>query len=205
MSTTNQVVLASNNQHKLRELRALLKDLPISLRSQSHWNLPAVEETGATFVENALIKARYACLHIGRPAIADDSGLVIPKLRGEPGIRSARYAGDDATDADNLRLVLKKLTRANQNFSVFEAYFCATLVYLSDPEDPVPVISTSAWNGRIVASPRGTNGFGYDPIFQPDGFKQTAAELDSATKNRLSHRGQAAKLFVTLLEERLSN
>lgn len=205
MSTHPQIVLASNNHHKLNELEVLLQELPISVRSQSNWNLPSAEETGTTLVENALIKARHACLHIGLPALADDSGLVIPILDGEPGVRSARYAGDCATDIENYQLVLSKLAESGGSLGDCKAYFYSTLVYLNDPHDPTPVISTGAWHGHIVKEPRGSNGFGYDPIFQPDGFTQTAAELDPATKNQISHRGQAAKLFVKLLEERLSD
>lgn len=204
MSTHPQVVLASNNHHKLNELRVLLQELPISVRSQSNWNLPSAEETGTTFVENALIKARHACHHIGLPAIADDSGLVIPILEGEPGVRSARYAGDSATDIENYSLVLSRLAESGDSRDDCKAYFYSTLVYLNDPHDPTPVISTGTWHGRIVKEPRGSNGFGYDPIFQPDAMKHTAAELDANTKNRMSHRGRAALKFAQMLQERLT-
>ncbi len=204
MSKPKQVVLSSNNQHKLRELAALLQKLPIELVPQSRWHVPSPAETGSTFVENALIKARHACTLTQLPAIADDSGLVIPLLNGEPGVRSARYAGEGASDAENYSLVLRNLAEKHETFDDCRAYFCASLVYLDNPEDPTPVISTGTWHGRIVEQARGSNGFGYDPIFQPKGLTCTAAELDASTKNRLSHRGHATVQFVQLLQERMN-
>lgn len=203
MSGPKQVVLASFNEHKLEELRLLLQNLPLEVLPLSRWQIGSVEETGATFVENALIKARQACSHTGLPAIADDSGLVVPSLQGEPGIRSARYAGDLSGDEQNNRLLLQKMFGSQKASRDDTAYFCATLVFLSHRDDPIPSISTGTWHGRIVSKPRGLNGFGYDPIFQPVGMSLTAAELDPAEKNRLSHRAQAAAHFVRLLSERL--
>ena len=204
MSEPKQVVLASNNQHKLKELKALLGKLPIDLVPQSRWHVPSPAETGSTFFENALIKARHACSLTHLPAIADDSGLVIPRLDGEPGVRSARYAGEDASDAENYSLVLSNLVDKQETFDDCRAYFCATLVYLSNSNDPTPVISTGIWHGRIIEQPRGSNGFGYDPVFLPIGMACTAAELDASEKNRLSHRARATLEFVQLLEKRLN-
>ena len=205
MSEHKQVVLASNNQHKLRELRELLNQLPVDLVPQSNWGIESATEDGCTFVENALIKARHACSHTGLPSIADDSGLVVPSLNGEPGIRSARYAGDESDATLNNRLLLSRLFDKNEDPIDTRAYFCSVLVYLENADDPMPEVSIGTWNGQIVRCPRGSNGFGYDPIFKPDGVSLTAAELDPEVKNRLSHRAQASQEFVSRLKNRLGH
>lgn len=204
MSAHKRVVLASNNQHKLRELRELLQELTLDLVAQSDWNIQSVDETGSTFVENSLIKARHASTHTGLPSIADDSGLVVPSLNGEPGIRSARYAGEHGDATSNNQLLLKRLFGESTNPNDTRAFFCAALVYIDDADDPMPEISIGTWYGQIIPSPRGSNGFGYDPIFKPDGMSLTAAELEPEIKNRLSHRAQASREFVKRLKERLS-
>lgn len=205
MNAHKKVVLASNNPHKLRELRELLKQLSLDLVSQSHWNIQSVDETGNTFVENSLIKARHASTHTGLPSIADDSGLVVPSLNGDPGIRSARYAGDHADANLNNQLLLHRLYEKNDSERDARAYFCAVLVYIDSVNDPMPEISIGTWHGQIVRSPRGSNGFGYDPLFKPDGMSLTAAELEPAAKNKQSHRARASQEFVERLKTRLGN
>lgn len=205
MSQAKQVVLASNNQHKLRELRELLKNLPVNLLPQTNWKLASATEDGCTFLENALIKARHACSHTELPSIADDSGLVVPSLNGEPGIRSARYAGEQSEATLNNQLLLRRLFDKNKDQIDTRAYFCAVLVYMENDTDPMPEFSIGIWNGQIIRSPRGSNGFGYDPIFKPDGMSLTAAELEPEVKNRLSHRAQASQEFVSRLKNRLGH
>ncbi|MCY3883739.1 MAG: RdgB/HAM1 family non-canonical purine NTP pyrophosphatase [Gammaproteobacteria bacterium] len=204
MSRLKQTVLASNNQHKLRELKSLLRDLPLELIPQSDWNIASVAETGNSFIENALIKARHACQQTGLPSIADDSGLVVPSLNGEPGIRSARFAGEDADSTQNNNLLLQRLYGELDTGIDSRAYFCAVLIYIDSANDPMPEVSLGTWHGQIIRNPRGTNGFGYDPIFLPDEMTLTAAELDPETKNRLSHRAKASRDFVGRLKFRLT-
>ena len=204
MSAAKQVVLASNNQHKLRELGELLEHLSLDLIPQSNWGIESADETGITFVENSLIKARHACAHTGLPSIADDSGLVVPSLNGEPGVRSARFAGEQGDTTLNNQLLLKRLFGESDVAHDTRAYFCALLVYLDNAKDPMPVISMGIWHGQIVRHPRGSNGFGYDPLFQPDGMSFTAAELDPQDKNRLSHRARASEDFARRLKTRLN-
>ena len=203
MGARNQVVLASNNQHKLRELRELLKQLPVDLVPQTDWGLESATEDGCTFVENALIKARHACSHTGLPSIADDSGLVVSSLNGEPGIRSARFAGEQADAAQNNQLLLSRLFDIGMKQNDTRAYFCSVLVYIENADDPMPEVSIGTWNGQIVRCPRGSNGFGYDPVFKPDGVSLTAAELDPEVKNKMSHRAQASHDFLERLKLRL--
>lgn len=190
------VVLASGNTGKLRELHALLAPLGVDLRPQSDWAAPDVEETGHTFLENALLKARGAAAHTGLPAIADDSGLVVPALGGAPGIRSARYSPEGTDAANNARL-LAALSGIDGEGRA--AHFYCAMVYLRSPEDPVPLVATAAWHGRLLEAPRGTGGFGYDPLFFLPGEGCTSAELPPERKNRLSHRGQAVRALVAAL------
>jgi XTP/dITP diphosphohydrolase len=195
------VVLASNNRGKLAELNQLLRPLGFNLRAQSELNIPEADETASTFVENALLKARHAAASAGMPAIADDSGIVVDALGGAPGIRSARYAGDEAdAHANNAKLI-----EALQGVTNRRASFYCALVYLRHPKDPMPLIMTAAWSGQIVDIPRGNQGFGYDPHFQVDGSSLTAAQLDPEMKNRISHRGRAAAALVEGLRELLPN
>lgn len=190
-----RAVLASSNQGKLRELEAILAPLGYELVSQAELGIPSPPETGSTFVENALIKAKAAAAACGLPAFADDSGIVVPALNGQPGIYSARFAGPDATDADNNAKMVAMLKHETQR----EAYYYCAMVYLEDADDPTPLIATASWHGTIIDSPRGQHGFGYDPYFVVDGMACTSAELDPAQKNQLSHRAKAVTALVDLL------
>jgi len=193
------VVLASRNAGKLDELAALLAPLGWRLRLVSEFTDEAVEEPAPTFIENALLKARQAARVSGLPAVADDSGLEVDALDGAPGVRSARYAGDQASDADNnqkLLAALKQVPDARRG----ARYVCA-MVYLRRADDPVPVIAYGQWHGRILHNPRGHGGFGYDPLFGIDDGHHSAAELDAAAKQRLSHRGKAARHLSSLLHD----
>ncbi|NOX49378.1 MAG: RdgB/HAM1 family non-canonical purine NTP pyrophosphatase [Gammaproteobacteria bacterium] len=190
-----RVVLASRNNGKLLELQRLLEPLHLDLESQAQHNVPSPEETGLTFIENALIKARAVSLATDLPAIADDSGLVVPALNGAPGIYSARYAGTDATDsANNL-----KLTETLRGIKNRAAYFYCAMVFVYRAEDPTPLIATARWHGSIIDEPRGDNGFGYDPYFLISGMHHTSAQLASKQKNKLSHRGQATQKLIEQL------
>lgn len=184
-----QVVLATGNAGKLREMHALLAPLGITILAQGEFEVPEAEETGLTFVENALLKARNACQHTGRPALADDSGLAVDALNGAPGIYSARYAGAAASDADNNQALLAALS--DLPVEQRGAEFICVLALLRHPADPVPVICTGRWRGSILEAPRGDGGFGYDPLFLPAGLDVSSAELPAEEKNRISHRGQA--------------
>ena len=190
------VVLATRNDGKLKEMQTLFAPLGFKFSSQKDHDLPSVPETGKTFVENALIKAHYAAGATGQPAIADDSGLVVPALNGQPGIYSARYAGEDATDADNNAKLLDMLKDSGAEVP---AYFYCAMVYVAHGEDPTPHIATAAWHGAIIESPRGANGFGYDPLFLVQGMNVTSAELPATEKNAISHRGQACQQLLNLL------
>lgn len=191
------VVLASGNRGKLAEIRALLAPFGIDVRAQSEFGVPEAEETGLTFVENALIKARNAARHCGLPAIGDDSGLEVDALQGAPGIYSSRYAGAAATDRDNCRKLLADLRAVAADDR--GARFRCVLVLLKSAADPAPVISEGTWEGRILPVPRGTGGFGYDPVFYVPSHDCAAAELSAADKNRLSHRGQALRGLVAAI------
>lgn len=194
-----RVVLATGNPGKLRELAELLAELDLEPVVQSAFHAANVEETGLTFVENAILKARGAAVSAGLPAIADDSGLVVDALNGEPGIYSARYAGPRATDADNVAKVLAALEGVAEETRT--ARFQCVMVYLAHPTDPTPLICQGTWEGHILFEPRGSGGFGYDPIFCVPDFGGSAAELSSAQKNALSHRGQALRDLVRKLGE----
>lgn len=192
-----KVVLATGNQGKLRELRAMLAAKGFEIVPQTELQVPEAEETGASFRENALLKARNAARHTGLPAIADDSGLEVDALHGAPGIYSARYAGPDATDADNLQKLLKELDGVPA--AKRRARFRCVIAYLRKVDDPAPLVCEGVWEGSILEAPRGTNGFGYDPVFLVPGKSLSSAELPPEEKNRLSHRGQAlAKLAAAL-------
>ncbi len=199
---TRRLVFASNNEGKVREVADLIPASGIELLPQSYYCVPQAQETAATFVENALIKARNACLHTSLPAIADDSGLEVDALDGAPGVRSARYAGDAADDqSNNQRLLDEMLDLAPDQR---RARFQCVMVALRHPGDPTPLICQGSWEGMIVESPRGAQGFGYDPLFLVPGLGLTAAELDRATKGRLSHRGQALRALLERLPEFLA-
>jgi XTP/dITP diphosphohydrolase len=187
----NRVVIASNNPGKVRELTALLEPLGLDAAPQSDFAVTEAEEPHSTFLENALAKARHAANVTGLPALADDSGLCVPTLFGEPGVHSAYYAGRDGNreerDARNNAKLVEQL-RATQDRSAF--YYCV-LVLVRHVDDPTPLVADGTWHGQIVLAPRGVNGFGYDPYFLVRGAHLTAAQLDAAEKNRVSHRGQA--------------
>ena len=192
------MVLATGNAGKLREMAALLAPLGINLKSQGELGIAAAAETGVSFVENALQKARHASRNAQLPAIADDSGLVVPALGGAPGVRSARYAGNDATDAQNNRKLINALAGVEDR----SAWFYCALVFIENPEDPAPLLATGIWRGRIIDQPRGEGGFGYDPHFEIPRLGRTSAELAAKEKNALSHRGQAVAALLTQLGAR---
>lgn len=191
----SDLVLASGNAGKLRELHRILVPLGLNLRSQAEFDMPEVAETGLTFVENALLKARAAAGHTGLPAIADDSGLEVDFLQGAPGIHSARYSGEG--DAGNNARLLQDLAGVPDDRR--GARYQCVLVYLRHPLDPTPIICQGSWEGRILETPRGEGGFGYDPLFYVPEFDCSAAELDSAVKNQVSHRAKASALLVAAL------
>lgn len=184
-----KIVLATGNLGKVRELKAVLANFNLDIMPQSAFNVPEAEETGLTFVENALLKARNAASHTGLPALADDSGLVVDALGGAPGIYSARYAGPGAGDRANIDKLLAKLRDVAAERRT--ARFVCALALLHHPADPTPLICQGSWEGIILTEPHGEGGFGYDPIFFVPTENRTAAELEPAIKNRLSHRGQA--------------
>ena len=190
-----KVVLASSNPGKLAELNALLQPGGLQVVSQDALGVEPPEETGLTFLENALIKARAACAATGLPALADDSGVVVDALGGAPGVHSARYAGDGASDADNVARLLDAL----EDVAAPErtAAFVCAIVYLRHARDPCPLVCEGVWEGRILDVARGAGGFGYDPVFFVASLGRTAAELSRAEKNAVSHRGQA---LVKLLD-----
>ncbi|HEX2237474.1 MAG TPA: RdgB/HAM1 family non-canonical purine NTP pyrophosphatase [Gammaproteobacteria bacterium] len=193
-----RIVLASNNAAKAEELRALLVGLPLEIITQAELQMPSVEETAQTFVENAILKARHATTFSGQAAIADDSGLEVDALSSAPGIFSARYAGTDATDAANnskLLTALRGVPEKQRN-----ARFQCVVVYLRHALDPMPLICTGTWHGRILYAPRGTNGFGYDPLFYVPSHRCASAELPPAIKNRISHRARALRRLTRLLK-----
>lgn len=197
---TRRIVLASGNKGKLREMQAVLLPLGFDVLPQSDFGVTDAEETGLSFVENAIIKARHAARATGLPAIADDSGLEVDALDGAPGIYSARYAGPGAGDAANNAKLLAELAARGVTRAV--ARFQCVLVFVRHAQDPVPVIAQGAWEGEILESPRGTNGFGYDPLFFVPGEHCASAELSPERKNLISHRGQALRQLVALLESK---
>lgn len=196
---TRKLVLASNNAGKLRELGELLAPLGLSLVTQGELGVSEAEEPAVTFVENALLKARHAARETGLPALADDSGLAVDALNGQPGVRSARYAGDNANDQDNVQALLAALDGTPDTERT--AQFHCVLVYLRHADDPTPVICHGRWPGRILTSPQGEGGFGYDPVFLAPEFGCSAAELTREQKSRVSHRGRALRLLMEQLEQ----
>jgi XTP/dITP diphosphohydrolase len=197
-SAGRRIVLASGNRGKIAEVNALLQPLTLEVVPQSAFAVEEAEETGLTFVENALIKARHATTVTGLPALADDSGLEVDALNGAPGIRSSRFAGPDADDranVDKLLAALAGVPEAQRN-----ARFQCVIVVLRHAEDPTPLICQGTWEGRILFAPAGEGGFGYDPVFYVPGEDCASAELPPAVKNRLSHRGQALAHLVDRLK-----
>lgn len=201
MTLPTQWVLATSNRGKVVELDALLREsgIPLHLAVQSELGVGAVAETAATFVENALLKARHAARASGLAAIADDSGLAVDALGGAPGVRSARFAAESATDADNIAKLLRALADVPAPRT---ARFHCVLVALLAPDDPAPRVAMGAWEGEIATAPAGTAGFGYDSVFFDRRLGRTAAELTASEKNRVSHRGAALRQLVELLKNR---
>lgn len=194
-----RLVLASSNAGKVVELEQLLAGSGVELVPQSRLGVTDADETGLTFVENALLKARHAARLTGMPALADDSGLCVNALNGAPGLYAARYAGTHGDSAANNAKLLREL--AGMPAARRTAYFIAVLVVLRHADDPAPLIAEGRWHGRILEAPRGEGGFGYDPLFLPDGHDVSAAELDFALKNRLSHRGKALDVLKARFAE----
>lgn len=192
-----KVVLASGNKGKIRELQHRLGER-YELISQSDLGVVAPEETGLTFIENALLKARAASEQTGLPTIADDSGLSVDALDGAPGIYSARFAGESATDEDNNTLLLEKLATFSDQART--AHFQCALVYMQHHKDPTPIVCQGTWHGRILTEPQGNNGFGYDPLFFSFDNKCSSAELPADVKNQVSHRGRAVNQLIKELE-----
>lgn len=195
-----QVVLATGNPGKVRELAELLQPLNLEILPQSQFGVASVAETGTTFVENAIIKARHAASVTGLAAIADDSGLEVDYLNGAPGIYSSRFAGEDASDRDNLDKLLARLKGVPM--ADRRARFRCVLVYMGHADDPTPLICQGTWEGRIAEQPSGDGGFGYDPVFFVPTEQCTAAELDKHRKGALSHRGQALRQLIAQLADR---
>lgn len=196
--STSRIVLASNNPGKVREINELLQEQSIDVIPQAELGVEDAIEDGLSFIENALIKARHAAMKTGLPAIADDSGLEVPALNGEPGIYSARYAGKDANDEANLRKLIANITSLAEPER--HARFVCVMVFLRYATDPVPLISQGLWEGHLVTEPTGANGFGYDPMFYVPEHQCTSAQLSPDVKNSLSHRGQALRELVAKIQ-----
>jgi len=194
-----RIVLASSNRGKLAEFNKLLAHGPFEVIPQAELGVEDAEETGLTFVENALLKARHASQVTGLPALADDSGLCVSHLRGAPGLYSARYSGGHGNAQANNARLLRELDGVPPGQR--SAFFICVLALLWHAEDPAPLIAEGRWHGRVLDAPRGEHGFGYDPLFLPHGQSQSAAELDHEVKNRLSHRGQAMATLHTRIAE----
>jgi XTP/dITP diphosphohydrolase len=184
-----KVVIASNNAGKLREIARILEPLGLEAQPQGNFGVPECPEPHVTFIENCIAKARHASAHTGLPALADDSGICVDALNGAPGVYSARYAGEPKSDERNNH----KLVEALQGQANRRAHYYCVMVYVRYPDDPQPLIAEGRWHGEIIDTPRGTEGFGYDPYFLVPELGKTGAELDMDTKNGLSHRGQALR------------
>ena len=184
-----KIILASKNQDKIREIQKILKNTSIELKTFHDIDIPEVEETGVSFVENAILKARSASITTGLPAIADDSGIEVEYINARPGVRSARYSGENATNESNNKKLLKELSGVPHEKR--NACYRCVIVFMRFPDDPFPVISTGSWYGVIAEKPIGENGFGYDPIFFLPEFNKTSAQLTDNEKNQISHRALA--------------
>jgi XTP/dITP diphosphohydrolase len=196
----SKIVLASGNKGKLREFSELLHDMHVEVIPQSALNVPEAEETGLTFVENAIIKARNACIHTGLAAVSDDSGIEVDALNGAPGIYSARYSGINASDQANLQALLDAMVDQENRTA---RYQCA-IVYLRHAKDPTPLICQASWEGTLLSQPKGNGGFGYDPIFWVEQQNCTAAELSAQQKHAISHRGKAIRQFLKQFQQQYS-
>jgi XTP/dITP diphosphohydrolase len=195
ITRSEKIVLASGNQGKIKEIQAILSQQTIV--TQKEFNIQEAEETGSTFIENAIIKARHAALHSNLPAIADDSGLIVDALKGAPGVISARYAGEQASDQQNLDKLLLEMQEVPA--ALRTARFVCVIVLMRHALDPFPLIAQGSWEGSILMQAQGSNGFGYDPVFWVPTENCSSAELPAATKNQLSHRAQALRQLVQLL------
>lgn len=192
-----KLVIASGNAGKLREIQQLLSPLDIEAVPQSAFNIAEAEEPHCTFIENALAKARHASLHSGLPALADDSGICIDALQGNPGVHSARYGGEPKSDAKNNQALLNALANETSR----SAYYYCAIVLVRHHDDPQPLIAEGIWRGEILTVPRGTGGFGYDPLFLDVASGKTGAELTPEAKNKISHRGQALQQLIKKLQD----
>ncbi|MCX8712907.1 XTP/dITP diphosphatase [Gilliamella sp. B3464] len=193
-----KIVLATNNQGKVNELQTLLADAGFNIVAQKEFNVPDVDETGLTFIENAILKARHTAKLTGLPAIADDSGLVVDALNGAPGIYSARYAGCHGNDKLNNQKLLSQLHNVPAEKRI--AYFYCALVFMRHDNDPTPIICLGKWHGLILNQEQGEGGFGYDPLFYIPELDCTAAQLSKEHKSQISHRGQALKQLITKIK-----
>jgi len=193
-----KIILATNNAGKIKEYQHLLSKLAYKIIPQTEYDIPEVDETGLTFIENAIIKARHAAKHSGLAAIADDSGLCIDALHGKPGIHSARFSGKSKDMTANIAKVLEQLkdTPTEQR----QAQFQCVIAFLRSPEDPTPIVCQANWQGVILEKPQGEGGFGYDPIFYVPSHQCSAAELNLAEKSRISHRGQALQQLISCMK-----
>lgn len=200
MAFPHKIVLATGNPGKVREFASLFEAFEVEVVPQKSLGVTDAEETGTTFIENAIIKARHAARETGLPAIADDSGLVVDALQGAPGIYSSRFAGADATDADNIDKLLRELGDTDNR----QAHFFCTLVFMRHGDDPVPLFSQGRWSGSILREKSGDGGFGYDPVFYLPGEGKTAAELEKQRKNAISHRGQALTMLLDSMRQALA-
>ena len=197
--SNREIVVASANPGKLQEFTRMFAGYGIKVLPQSAFAVPPVAETGTSFADNALLKARHGATHARRPVIADDSGIEVDVLNGEPGIYSARYAGEGATDAENLALLLRNIASAGARQPA--ARFRCVIAYVRGADDSEPLVAQGVWEGYIVDKPAGKNGFGYDPVFHVPGHGCTSAELPPPVKNAISHRGKALRNLLELLKE----
>ena len=193
------IVLASNNAGKIKEFNALLSDMGIDVKPQSEFNVEEAEETGLSFIENAILKARHACAQTGLPALADDSGIEVDYLNGAPGIYSARFAGEHGNNDANNALLLEKLAGVPELQRT--ARFHCVLAYMRHKDDPTPQVFHGVWEGRILTSTQGQEGFGYDPLFYVPECACSAASLPKEIKNQISHRGKALKQLLTAFQQ----
>ena len=195
----HKIILATGNLNKVREISASLKGSSIEIMPQSMFNVPDADETGTTFVENAIIKARNCSAHTGEAAMADDSGIEVDALGGAPGVHSARYSGEHANDEKNTALLLRNMENVPDGRRTAR-YWCV-MVYMRSASDPTPIICQASWEGIIIREKRGTNGFGYDPVFLIPELGKTAAEVSLEVKNSMSHRAKAIKMMTERLRE----
>jgi XTP/dITP diphosphohydrolase len=191
------IVLATHNQGKIAEFNSLLNDSSVHFVAQSDYGVPDIEETGLSFIENALLKARHASQFTGMPALADDSGLCVAALGGAPGIYSARYAGEHGNGPANVQKLLYEMRSIEEAYR--DAYFLCCLAYVKSADDQTPLICEGRWQGRILSETKGSNGFGYDPVFYATEYNCSAAELSNEIKNQISHRAHAVAKLIQLL------